>query len=70
MNPYTQTWLGIIPEAKAPKTSANHRQKRYKLMYGSQTIVNNVAYAVCVAKKKELSKQSNYKYQTFKIIPA
>lgn len=66
MNPYTQTWLGIIPEAK---TSANHRQKRYKLMYGSQTLVNNVAYAVCVAKKKELSKQSNYKYQTFKIIP-
>ncbi len=68
MNSYTQTWLGIIPEAKAPNTSANHRQKQYRLMYGSQTICNKVAYAVCVAKKKELSKQANYKYQTFKII--
>lgn len=59
-----------VPAYSTAKRKKKPLQKRYRLLYGKETILPNATFENCVARREQLKNQypENYKLQTFKII--
>lgn len=59
-----------VPVYSTAKRKKKPAEKRYKLIYGKETILPNATFENCVARRELLKRTQpeNYKLQTFKII--